>query len=482
MSDPTPVAIGLDVGTGSVKATGITADGRVVRAASQPYQVQVPHGGWAEQDPEVWWRAVGQALDLLVPQLPEGRPEATVIGLTGQMHTTVLLDDQGRVVRPAVLWSDQRATAEASELAQVPGIGEITGNVPIPAFTAAHLAWLSSNEPSAMAGAAMLLNPKDFVRFRLGAGWASEPSDASATGLFDTRSAAWSLPVLQRAGIRADLLPPVVGSGAVTGCVETLPPGVADTVVRRLRGCRVVGGAGDQMAQAVALEVVRPGQLGISLGTSGAVLAALNEPGLGVFRHAVPGTWLALDSTHAAGLVLTWLAGIAGLPVGELISMASGPGNAPVFLPYLQGHRGGRGAPGALVGLDHSQGVAELAYAAMEGVAFELARLAHGLVGRVREKPLPEVIRLGGGGGRSTLWRLILACATERPVLFTDRDSAFGAAVVAARADGWYERFTAADSEPATRTDPDPDWLPRLRDRQSRFEELLAAVLGDSDG
>jgi len=474
MSRSRRIAIGLDVGTSSVKATAVTDEGDIVGVTSTPYPTAIPFDGAAEQNPDHWWAAVGEVLDGIAAKLPDLEADRTVIGLTGQMHTSVLLGEYDEVLRPAILWSDKRSARECAELVQaVPDYAAITGNPPMTAFTVAHLMWVRRHEPEVAGRVRAVLNPKDEIRRRLGAGSFTEPSDASATGLFDTRTGEWSGTVGSPAGVDVKVLPAIAASHDATGVVRSLPGGIAaeNSALGRLRGARVFGGAGDQAAQAIALGVTSPGTLGLSLGTSGVAFGSVSEPQNGAFRHAYPDTWLALDSMHAAGLSVAWLARLLGVPVPEL-SADVAPEECPLFLPYLQGHRGGSGAPGSFVGLDAHHLAPHLAYAVMEGVAFELARLGEGI--GALDPAMP--VRLGGGGGRNPLWRKIIASAFGRNVFYNDRDSSFGAAVVAAEGDGWWTGSASDDTASGVVTDPDPSMVVAMVDRRQRFESISRAL------
>ncbi|MGB4136357.1 MAG: FGGY family carbohydrate kinase, partial [Microbacterium sp.] len=419
-------ALGIDVGTSSVKASLLRETGEVVAAGSAPYPTEHPQEGWSEQDPSRWWAAVGEA----VGRVMQGRDrDDVVVGLTGQMHTSVIADAAGEVLRPAPLWSDRRSAGAVARLAAAhPEIAAITGNALIPAFSLAHLAWIAEHEPETFARIASVTVPKDHLRRRLGAGETTEPSDASAMALLDYRTDRWAAEIADLIGLPVSALPDVVPSHEVTGEIGAVPPGAES-----MRGARVVGGAGDQAAQAVALGVTAPGALGLSLGTSGVAFQSLAEPRPQSFRHAYPRTWLALNSMHAAGLALSWWAGLTGIPVADLSAGAEHRTDVPTFLPYLQGHRGTQGAPGSLIDLDSRHDAYDIARAIMEGVAAELVALADSVGGGTGD----EVVYLGGGGGRSAVWRQIVADAFGRPVAFSDRDSSFGAALIAAETDGW---------------------------------------------
>jgi xylulokinase len=466
------IAIGLDVGTSSVKATAITSTGESFVHQSSPYESSTPRNGWVEQDPADWWAAIGEALSSLILDLPDAGPENTTIGLTGQMHSSVLLDSHDELVRPVILWADKRAIDECAWLTEtVPEIEAIVGNPIMPAFSIAHLAWLKTHEPESFARISRVLVPKDEIRRRLGAGVFTEPSDASGTGILDTRTDTWSLSILNALGLHPSIMPPVIASHAVSGVVRELPPGSAE--LNRLLGVPVVGGAGDQAAQAVALGVTAAGQLGISIGTSGVAFQTLDTPRVRSFRHAYDARWLALDSTHAAGLALAWFARIGQTSVSHLAEAPVSAADAPVFLPYLQGHRDQIGAPGALVDLDVRHGAADIGYAVMEGVVFELVRLAESISGG--EVP-PGPVHVGGGGGRSARWRGLLANALDRSVIFSDRDSSFGAAAIAAESAGWIVEFHANDDVKPAQSHPDLSLRASIAQRHSRFTALVASL------
>lgn len=459
-------AIGVDVGTSAVKATLVTEGGAVLDAVSAPYETRHPEPGRSEQQPDDWWAAVRAVLAELVARggATAGR---TVVGVTGQMHTSVLRDAAGAVIRPAILWSDERARAEAAELAgAVPDWADIAGNAPIAAFTAAHLMWLARHERSSWDRITEVAMVKDDVRRRLAGGWAAEPSDASSTALLDVRTDAWSDVLLEAVGVQREWLADVRPSGEVVAQLRGGLPGA-----EALAGAQVIAGAGDQAAQAVALDLVAAGDVGISLGSSGAAFAVSTRPRPGAFRHALPERWLALDSSHAAGTALAWWSRVGKVSfahMGRLRPTAS----APVFLPYLQGHRAGPGVPAGLVNLRVEHGADDLAFAVVEGVALELA----GLVRRIAGTDLPATIGLGGRAGQLPLLRLLLATALDRPVAYSSRGPAFGVARLAATADGWEEQFLAGTASGATPTEPDARLGALLRDREGLHADVEAAL------
>ena len=471
MSEPTPIrhAIGIDIGTSAVKAALLSSTGTTDSETSRGYPTTSLRPGHAEQDPDRWWTAVGEVLTGLLARNQDLDAANTTIGLTGQMHTTVLRDEAGALLRPAILWSDNRAAAECVALtSDVPQWADVTGNTLIPAFTAAHLAWVRADEPHVFERIHTISVPKDEIRARLGAGWATEPSDASAMSLLDTRTDEWATDLVAAVGIRLGALPPIVPSGHVTGHIQNLP-GAGQ--LSQLLGTPVIGGVGDQAAQAVALGVTGEGSLGLSIGTSGVAFGAITAPRPGSFRHAHPATWLALDSTHAAGLALSWWSAISQVAFDDVQPVDHSSGRpAPMFLPFIQGHRGGHGAPGTLTDLHVSHGARDIAAAVMEGVALELVRLARSVAG---PQPGRGEVGVGGRAGSIPGLRALIAAGLDRPVRFSDRGSAFGAAALAAQTAGWYDDFLAQATDTTTPTTPDARLAAQIGPRIRRYEQLI---------
>lgn len=474
MSASTPIrhALGIDIGTSAVKATLLSSTGTTDSETSSGYPTASPRPGQAEQNPDHWWTAVGEVLTGLLARNPGLDASTTTIGLTGQMHTTTLRDEAGDLLRSAILWSDSRAAAECAALtSSMPQWADVTGNALIPAFTAAHLAWVRANEPHIFERIHTVAVPKDEIRARLGAGWATEPSDASAMSLLDTRTDEWAAELVDAVGIRISMLPPIVPSGDITGHIQVLPGSGA---LDRLLGTPVIGGAGDQAAQAIALGVTHEGSLGLSIGTSGVAFGVLTAPRPGSFRHAEPATWLALDSTHAAGLALSWWSAISPVAFDDLAPADHESGQpSPMFLPFIQGHRGGQGAPGTLTDLHVSHGARDIAAAVMEGVALELVRLARSVAG---PQPGRGEVGIGGRAGRIPGLRALIAAGLDRPVRFSDRGSAFGAAVLAAQTAGWYDDFLARASETTAPTTPDARLAAQLVPRMRRYDQLIGEL------
>ncbi len=457
--------VGLDVGTTGVKAIAITPDGEVIDSAEEGYELATPRPGWSEQDPEDWWRASEVALARL--GLEQSR-----IGLSGQMHGLVCLDAEGRVLRPAILWNDQRTMAECVEIEELVGFERLvalTGNRALPGFTAPKLLWLRRHEPDVYARIHRIVLPKDYVRLRLTGEWAIDAADASGTLLFDVANRRWSDEVLAALDIPAAWLPPVSESTEIAG-------------------------AGDQQAAALGLGVIEPGAVSVVLGTSGVVLAALPEYAhdpkarLHAFCHAAPGIWEAMGVMLNAAGSLQWFrdALAPGVAFAELTAEAGPwePGaEGLVFLPYLQGERTPHADPNAraaFVGLSLRHDRGALVRAVLEGVAFGLRdslELLRGLGVR------PDRGRVSGGGARSGLWLEIVASVLglplERPAVL--EGSAYGAALLAGVADGTFADAREAVSACVRIQDtvePNPRWAEAYEEGYARFRALYPAVRG----
>jgi xylulokinase len=455
--------VGLDVGTTGVKAVAISETGDVVARAERGYPLSTPRPGWAEQDPEDWWTAAQAALADL-----GGEPAA--VGLSGQMHGLVALDEHDRVLRPAILWNDQRTGAECAEIEERVGLErliELTGNRALTGFTAPKLVWLRRHEPDVFARIRRVLLPKDYVRLRMTGEHAVDAADASGTLLFDVRRRAWSDDVLAALELPAAWLPPVYESTEI-------------------------GAAGDQAAGAIGMGIDRPGPLSVVLGTSGVVFAALpeyrpdSEARLHVFCHAVPATWHAMGVMLSAAGSLSWLRDqIVGESYDELTREASRwpPGTEGLFFqPYLAGERTPHADPnarGAFVGLSlrHERGA--LVRAVLEGVAYGLRDSLELL----RELDVEAAVgRVSGGGARSELWLRIVASVLGLPLERTaasEEGAAFGAALLGGVAAGVFDDAAAAVAACVRVTDriePDPAWQAAYADGYTRFRELYPAL------
>jgi xylulokinase len=454
--------VGLDVGTTGVKAIRISETGEVLERAELEYPLSIPQPGWAEQDPEDWWRATEAALDAVGLDGP--------IGLTGQMHGLVLLDAADRVLRPAILWNDQRTGAECAEIEETIGFSrlvELTGNRALPGFTAPKLLWVRKHEPEVWAQAAHVLLPKDYVRLRLTGERAIDAAEASGTLLFDVAGRRWSEEVCAALEIPMEWLPDPHESTAI-------------------------GGAGDQQAGALGVGVVGPGPVSVVVGTSGVVFAALEgfrsdpEARVHVFCHAVPDTWEAMGVMLSAAGSLKWLRDVVGESYDELVTEATRwPAGTEglTFLPYLQGERTPHADPDARamfegLSLRHDRGA--LVRSVLEGVAFGLRDSLELL----RELGVePGVGRASGGGARSELWLKIVASVLGIPIERTavEEGAAYGAALLGGVASGTFgSAQEAVDACVRVRdtVEPDPEWQRVYEDGYRRYTALYPAIKG----
>ncbi len=451
--------IGLDVGTSGVKAIAISPDGELVATADESYPLSTPKPGWAEQDPEDWWLAAESCL----VRLPDGP-----IGLSGQMHGLVVLDAGGRVLRPAILWNDQRTQAECEEIERRVGFDRLislTGNRALTGFTAPKLLWLRTHEPDTYAQIRHVLLPKDYVRFRLTGERAIDAADASGTLLFDVSERRWSEEVCEALEIPLEWLPPSFESTEVAG-------------------------AGDQAAAALGVGIAAPGPVSIVLGTSGVVFAVLPayapEPQarLHVFCHAVPGTWHAMGVMLSAAGSAAWLRKTLGGDHAVLDEEAARwePGVEGLrFAPYLAGERTPHPDPdarGAFTGLSLRHDRGALWRAMLEGVAYGL-RDSLELLRSLGVQP--EVGRVSGGGARSELWLRIVSSVLDLPLerMASEEGSAFGGALLAGVRAGAFADVEAAVARCVrvrARIEPDPAWAEAYAQRYESYRLLYPTL------
>ena len=462
--------LGIDVGTGGTRALIMDERGNVVGSASSEHEnFASPRPGWAEQDPRNWWHACGTAVHKALQASGVRAEDIACVGFSGQMHGAVLLDVADEVVRPAIIWCDQRSEEQCRELEEMFGrdrLIQLTCNPPLTNFTLTKLLWVRETEPNNWARVTHVMLPKDYVRFRLTGERAIDMADASGTLLLDVANRRWSSEVLAKAKMEESLLPALFESPQVCGKVSEA--GAEATGLRV--GTPVVAGAGDQAAGAVGMGIARAGAVSATIGTSGVVFASTDRPALDprgrlhTFCHAIPGRWHVMGVTQAAGLSLRWYRDQFGEaspgvrkkdgrdPYEVLAEEASSvpPGSEGAFwVPYLMGERTPHldpNARAALIGLSASHTRAHVIRAIMEGVAFSLKDTFT----IFEEMKIPVTsIRLGGGGARSPLWRQIQADAYGREVelVATEEGAAYGAAILAGvGAGGWATVEQACDA------------------------------------
>lgn len=443
--------LGMDVSTTATKALLVDESGAVAGVGNIEYPYDTPRPLWSEQDPAYWWDAAAGAIHKALESTGISPDEVVAIGLTGQMHGSVLLDATGDVVRPAILWNDQRTEEECDEIRRRVGkerLIEITGNDALTGFTAPKLLWVQRHEPENWERVRHVLLPKDYVRYRLTGEFAIDVADGSGTILFDLARRTWSAEILDALDLDPSFFPQTYEGPEVTG---TLSATAAEATGLRA-GTPVVAGGGDQSANAVGVGAVDPGIVALSLGTSGVVFAATEEPftqaegRLHAFCHAVPARWHLMGVMLSAAGSLRWFrdALAPGMSFDELVAGAAEvePGAEELmFLPYLSGERTPHPDPyarGAFVGLTVRHDLRHMTRAVLEGVAYGLRDSLQLMMetGLAR----PEQIRASGGGTRSQLWCQILAdvLGTQIATIPDAEGAAYGAALLAAVGVGWY--------------------------------------------
>ncbi len=437
--------IGIDSSTTATKALLMDADGVVAGVGVSSYGYETPRPLWSEQQPGLWWTATVNSIRQVLAETGVQPASVAGIGLTGQMHGLVLLDETGAVLRPAILWNDQRTGAECDEMRALIGkqrLIAITGNDALTGFTAPKILWVKHNEPEIYGRIAHILLPKDYVRYRLTGVFATDKAGGAGTQLFDVRQRDWSDEVVTALGINPSWLPPTFEGTAVTGHLSA----AAAAATGLPAGIPVMGGGGDQAANAVGTGAVVDGIVALSLGTSGVVFASSDTPiiepdgRLHAFCHAAPGKWHLMGVMLSAAGSLRWFrdALAAGTEFDMLVAEAEAvpPGSdGLLFLPYLTGERTPHPDPlarGAFVGLTVRHTRAHLTRAVLEGVAFGLRDSFELMKGA----GLADVtqVRVSGGGTRSPLWRQILAdvLQAEMVTINTAEGAAYGAALLAA--------------------------------------------------
>ncbi len=419
MSDP--VSLGLDLGTSELKAALVDEEGTVLGHAGIALSVSRPQDGWSEQDPEEWWRACSAALHQLRRAHSAAYARIRCIGLSGQMHGAVLLDEHDRCIRPAILWNDSRSSVEAALLAHsYPSYSAISGSLPMAGFTAPKLMWLKAHEPAAFSAVDCVMLPKDFLRLRLTGDRATEMSDAAGTLWLDVRNRRWFDPMIEATGLQRRQMPHLVEGSEPTGVVL---PSVAQEHGLSA-GVVVAGGGADNPASGVGIGAIDPGDAFISLGTSATVVVTSDKPvgnpaaGVHGLCHALPDRWYAMGVILSGATCLQWLTTLVSLPSEQaLINLVKGqlpldrppPLHAPLFLPYLSGDRTPHNDPlarGGFMNLGIDSSVAMLGYAVLEGVGFAL----RDAVSAVKSTGATlSNCALVGGGARSDYWGQLLA-------------------------------------------------------------------------
>ncbi len=493
-----PLLLGLDIGTSSAKAVLFDPEtAGIMAVAGREYPVLKPAPDRAEQEPAVWWEAATSATREVIAAA--GRTDIAAIGLSGQMHGTVLLDKAGQPLGPAIIWADQRSAAECDALTTALGperYARLAGTLPAAGFMGATLLWLARHEPERLAQTDQAVFPKDYVRLRLTGRIATEVSDAASSGVFDIAGRRWASSILSAVGLPEAIFPDVLESAAIAG--ELLPEAAAELGLPA--GIPVVAGCADQPAQAIGNGLLGPGMASVTTGSGGQVFVPIKaedgriatDPRLHVFIHAVPGINYVLGAILSAGLSLRWLrdlTGLTGTPEAYALlsqeAAAVPPGAAGlIFLPYLSGERTPHMDPaarGAFIGLSHYHSRGHLARAVMEGVAFALRQaleISLALGGSA------TTIIAAGGGAESAVWRQIQADVFGIPLRQTllIEQAGIGAALLAGVGTGVYPSFEAACARTVRlgpETLPRPEYAGLYRERYEQFTGLYPLLRAD---
>jgi xylulokinase len=494
---PDTCFLGIDVGTGGTRALIVDAEGHVVSSATEEHEAFAsPRIGWAEQDPDDWWRACGLAVREALDRASLDGGRIACVGFSGQMHGAVMLDASDAVVRPALIWCDVRTEKQCLDLARKIGSEQLirlTCNPALPNFTLTKFLWVRENEPENWRRVRSVMLPKDYVRFRMTGERATDVADASGTLLLDVAKRRWSTEMIQQVDIDESMLPRLYESEDVCGKVTA--SGASATGLKL--GTPVVAGAGDQAAGATGMGIVAPGTVSATIGTSGVVFAATDRPALDpkgrlhTFCHAVPQRWHVMGVTQAAGLSLRWFRDQFGAgaedgrdPYERLTAEASAapPGaDGLLWAPYLMGERTPHldpNARGALIGLTASHTRGHVIRSILEGVAFSLKDSFT----LFSEMGVPvRRVRLGGGGARSALWRQIQAdvygCDVE--VVEAEEGAAYGAAILAGVGAGAWRSVDAACDQiirVARVVKPQPEAVELLSHRYEAYRRVYGAI------
>lgn len=484
--------LGIDISTTGAKALLMDATGDVVTTATTALPLSTPQALWSEQDPHDWWNGIVASIRQALKQANATGDDVTAIGLTGQMHGLTLLDKNGEVLRPAILWNDQRTGAQCDEIRARIGkerLIQITGNDALTGFTAPKILWVREHEPEVYARGAHVLLPKDYVRYKLTGDYACDKAGGAGTILFDVKARDWSPEVLEKLDIPAEWMPKTHEGPEVTGVISA----AAAALTGLKAGTPVVGGGGDQAAGAVGVGAVEAGIVGLVLGTSGVVFASTDAPYiekdglLHAFCHAVPGAWHLMGVMLSAAGSLQWHRDTLapGVSFDDLLAPAA---NVPAgaeglfFLPYLTGERTPYPDPLAragFIGLTLRHALPHMTRAVLEGIAFGLRdsmELVKGAgLGEIKQ------IRVSGGGAKSPLWRQILAdvIGSELVTVNTTEGGAFGAALLAAVGAGVWQTVPEAcraTIKVVSATSPQPAQVKVYNDLYPLYRGLYPAL------
>ena len=450
--------LGLDIGTSGVKTLLISLEGKIISSKTVSYPLKTPHPGWAEQSPYDWWEATLKVIEEVVSSIHIDSTQIKGISLSGQMHSSVFLNEKMEVIRPAILWSDTRTSKQCSKIyAKAGGLDQLIHYVSNPAlegFTAPKILWLKENEPENYAKVKHILLPKDYIRYRLTGELFTEVSDAAGTLLFEVIKKRWSTSLLEKLEIDPDLLPPVLNSFDLAGRITK---NIAEQTGLKFKTPVVAGGA-DNACGAVGSGIIQEGRVMVSIGSSGVVLAQTNNPQadqegrIHLFNHACPDSWYMMGVTLSAGMSYEWLhkklfnRSLDYTKLDQLAEEIEPGSEGLIFLPYLYGERtphNDANARGVYFGISGKHDQRHFIRSVLEGVTFALKDSLE----LIKDKGVKiKEIRAIGGGAKSRIWQQILAdiLGEEINLLNVEEGPAFGAALIAGVGVGTYSSFAEA--------------------------------------
>ena len=446
--------LGIDIGTSGTKTILVDDQGRVIAAKTIEYPMETPKPGWTQQNPQDWWAASVESIRAVLAKANVPAQDIAAIGLSGQMHGMVALDEHDQVVRPAILWNDQRTEKQCEEITEAAGgleeLLKLTNNRMLTGYTGGKLLWLRDEEPENFARMKIFCCPKDYIRFRLTGRVLTDVSEASGTGFFDTKNRVWADGLIALAGLDKAIFPKAVESTALAGCVTA--KAAAETGLPE--GLNVYAGGGDAVIQTTGTGLVEPGVLGVVIGTSGNVSMGMSgfhanpEGNLQMFCNNEPGLWHAFGCTLTAGGAFSWFVKTLASEdaadaaregkntyayIDERVKNVPAGANGVLFAPYLTGERcpyPDPNARGIFYGLSLGTTRADMARAVMEGVTYSLKQVVELMSAEIA----PQKVYLSGGGASSEVWKQMAADIFELPVYTMSaakEGGAYGAVLVA---------------------------------------------------
>jgi xylulokinase len=494
--------LGLDIGTSGCKILVLSDTGEILQSVVEEYPCFTPHEGWSEQNPEDWWNGVQAGLKKIIPML--GGKTISAVGFSGQMHGMVALDEHLQVIRRAILWNDQRTGKQCDEITEIAGgmdgLLSVTNNRMLTGYTGGKILWMKENEPENYSKTKVIMNPKDYIRFKLSGAIATDVSDASGTGLFNVKERRWAVELIRKIGLNPDIFPNVVESTDAVGYVSK----EAASLTGIPEGTVVAGGGGDAVISTTGLGLTKPGRIGITLGTSGVVAMELsaflpNPDGkLQVFCGNAPGSYSAIGVTLSAAGAYQWFRNALGdyemekakqseksafRLLDDEAAAVSPCSDGLIFLPYLTGERAPINDPnakGAFLGLTSRHSKGHFARAVLEGVAFSLKQVYDLMMSGNMDIVSDEIV-LAGGGANSPLWRQIFADVFNLPVRTvygSAEGGSFGAALAAGVTAGIWKNLeeTVPLIKQESKTLPISQNVPLYQEQYQKYTQFYGAL------